>query len=131
MVERLNRLSLSLNQKRALLGLVRILARQQNESGGISLRINKTLLAKEFNLSPEESAVVGAVLGLVWHHVSKKTKKGGIEPKLKRRFAAVLINNPSGFRQLWEEEHGVEHSRKGRHFPPGRHTSSKRKAVRR
>jgi len=72
--------------------LVRILAHQQNESGGIS-RIDKTLL--------------------------------------KRKFAAVLINNPSGFRQLWEEEHGVEHSRKGRHFPPGRHTSSKRKAVRR
>lgn len=81
----------------------------EENSGNSQIIVNKQPLAEAFNLSPRELGQVGAIIGLVFHYASRKTGGEGIDPRLKRRFAGTLVNNPPGSRQIYEEEHGKLH----------------------
>lgn len=114
-------------QKGALGFLAQVL-REEN-SGNSQIVVNKQPLAEAFNLSPRELGQVGAIIGLVGHYVSRKTGGEGIDPRLKRRFAAALVNNSPGSKQMQEEKEGKIHTPRG-HFPTGRNHGGRVKSRR-
>ncbi|MEO0087952.1 MAG: hypothetical protein ABIK90_07750 [candidate division WOR-3 bacterium] len=102
---------------------------EEGIEGSHSLIIDKNYLMETFGLTHCSGERVCAVLGLVFHYSSRVSGGRGINPGLKSRYTGRLIANPAGSRQIWEEEHGKRHFRKGR-FPTGRNTSGKRRAIR-
>ena len=56
--------------------------------------ILKGPLAEEFGLSKPELEQVLGIIGLTLHHADRKLGGKGLSPRDKRRFAAMVINNP-------------------------------------
>ena len=86
--------------------------------------ILKGPLAEEFGLSEAELRQVLGIIGLALHHVDRESGGKGLPPRDKRRFAAMVINNPSGSAQIREEKKGKINIPKGR-FPTGRNHSGR------
>jgi hypothetical protein len=86
--------------------------------------ILKGPLAEEFRLSHEELNQVVGIVGLVIHKVDRQLGGRGLPERDKRRFAAMVINNPPGSAQIREEKQGKIHIPKGR-FPTGRNHSGR------
>ena len=58
--------------------------------------ILKGPLAEKFGLSEAELRQVLGIIGLTLHHADRKLGGKGLSPRDKRRFAAMVINNPPG-----------------------------------
>lgn len=93
------------------------------------LTILKDPLAEEFGLSLAELNQIIGIVGLTLHHVDRRFEGDGLPKVDRRRFAAMIINNPPGSRQAREEKQGKFHTPKG-YFSTGRNHSGQRRAGR-
>jgi hypothetical protein len=109
---------LTKGQKKALEFIAGVLGEEETTT------IFKGPLAKEFGLSEAELKKVLGIVVLTLHHADRKLGGEGLPPRDKRRFAAMVINNPPGSAQIREEKQGKIHIPKGR-FPTGRNHSGR------
>ena len=83
-------------------------------------------------LEKADAEVANAVIGLVFHRIVKKEQNGsesGLDREDVRRLSGTLINNAPGSRNLYDHEHGFEHSTPG-HSRNGRNHTGRVKAGR-